>query len=359
LKKLLIFTNHTLPASTGGCEVVVDAVASRFSKRGYEVMVCGCDVGSQSEFNGYAISSVKKESISDLLKGYSEDDCVLVYSDSFFHWNEVLLNLKDSKCRLVVCSVGFFGSNGKGHIVELIKSFGDRCAIICHSDSHPECSIIKSYGLRYSVIPNGVSEYEFASGWKMRDDSPWQIITIANCYPGKGHPQVISALLDLHRRGRHDFVWTLCCTTPSWPIAKRLTDQICGAIQKFPFKAKVIRDQPRASVIDALKSSHLMMHGSVSEVAPLVILESMAAGVPWVSFDVGNVSSLAGGVVCGPPPSAIAPDGKILADAADNLLSNRIVASKLSDEGVALIHDKFSWEKIVLEYESACFPNAS
>jgi glycosyltransferase involved in cell wall biosynthesis len=50
-------------------------------------------------------------------------------------------------------------------------------------------------------------------------------------------------------------------------------------------------------VVAALRDAAVLVLTSESEVAPLVLLEAAAAGVPWVAFDTGIVHELEGGIV--------------------------------------------------------------
>jgi glycosyltransferase involved in cell wall biosynthesis len=66
-------------------------------------------------------------------------------------------------------------------------------------------------------------------------------------------------------------------------------------------KILFLRDIPREDTVAAFKCSDLFLQTSQKEVAPLVILESRAAGLPWISMDVGNVRSMPGGIIINNP----------------------------------------------------------
>jgi len=353
MSRLVIFTNHTLPINTGGCEVVVDAVAHRMALGGHSVCVAGADVLSPSRYNGYQLVRGDRDAIQSVLGGLGDGDCVLVYSDSFFHWHDVLIQSATRGYRVVLCTVGFLASRKSPAIIDLIRRMGDRIRLVVHSNVHEECSVLRGLSLPFSVIPNGVDPSEFSFDLQERPARPI-IITVANCYPGKGHAQAIEVLRILRTR-ELDFTWLVCCTTPTWPVARRMTTSLGAMLPNLGFSAEIMLDRPRSEVCRAIARSTVMLHASLSEVAPLVILESMAAKTPWVAFDVGNLSSLAGGIVCGPPPSGGVLGCNKLADGVEMLLKCEIKRAELANEGVRLIHKEFTWERILDIYESTCF----
>lgn len=60
-----------------------------------------------------------------------------------------------------------------------------------------------------------------------------------------------------------------------------------------------LENQTRLEVISAIKSSDVLVLSATAETQPIVILEAMACGRPFISTDTGCVSELEGGVVVG------------------------------------------------------------
>src|ERR1039458_9870924 len=67
----------------------------------------------------------------------------------------------------------------------------------------------------------------------------------------------------------------------------------------FDKSVTMMLNVPRAESVSAIKEADIMVHPSNWEASPLVILECMAAGKPFVAFDVGCVREHAGGRVVG------------------------------------------------------------
>ena len=102
-------------------------------------------------------------------------------------------------------------------------------------------------------------------------------------------------------------------------------------------------NRPREEVVSAIKEADLMVSTSGKEANSVALLESMAAGVPWVSFDVGSARINAGGVVVG--------DLNDMAEVVGELLRDAKRRKTLGEAGRAQIVGNHDWDKIVDEYE--------
>ena len=74
-----------------------------------------------------------------------------------------------------------------------------------------------------------------------------------------------------------------------------------------------------------------------------MLLEAMAMGIPWVSFDVGNVKDHVGGFVV----SSLTE----MKDKIELLLSDKVLYKRMSDEGRKRILEKHDWDVITKKYE--------
>jgi len=105
----------------------------------------------------------------------------------------------------------------------------------------------------------------------------------------------------------------------------------------------VLTGVPRELVVAAYHQADLFLFGSLVECAPLVILEAMASGTPWVSTPVGNVPELPGGVVI--------RDAAAMAAAIRRLASRGPEWESLASQGRAAWHESFTWDYVVGAYE--------
>ncbi|MDE5757172.1 MAG: glycosyltransferase [Allobaculum sp.] len=65
-----------------------------------------------------------------------------------------------------------------------------------------------------------------------------------------------------------------------------------------PRNVKILYGQNRESIIEYTKSAFASIMTSTFEYYPIVLVESMAAGVPFISTNVGIVRMLPGGIIC-------------------------------------------------------------
>ena len=102
-------------------------------------------------------------------------------------------------------------------------------------------------------------------------------------------------------------------------------------------------DVPRRHVVSAIKEADLVIITSSREASPIVVLESMAAGTPWVSFDVGCVRENAGGTVVSSVEEMV--------DVAVDLLGDKRLRQELGRLGRSRVVEKQNWANIAGEYE--------
>jgi glycosyltransferase involved in cell wall biosynthesis len=110
-----------------------------------------------------------------------------------------------------------------------------------------------------------------------------------------------------------------------------------------PRNGVTVSDGSKREVVEAaLSSADLFLLPSRIECSPLVIIESMAASLPWISYDVGNVRELAGGIVVDDPIE--------MARATVEVLDGR--HPDLGAEGKAAWESGHRWDTIVSSYEA-------
>ena len=123
-------------------------------------------------------------------------------------------------------------------------------------------------------------------------------------------------------------------------------------------KKILITNLDRPDVVQAYLNADLFVFASNIEYSPLVLFESAAAGLPFLTVPVGNSEEIIkwtkGGILC---PAQIDDNGRTIVDT--NVLAEKILElannlnhrKKLGVQGKYNWQKRFSWEKITLEYE--------
>jgi glycosyltransferase involved in cell wall biosynthesis len=210
-------------------------------------------------------------------------------------------------------------------------------------DDKPFCT---SLGLETVVIPNGVDLTEFAAlPQKVRprwvSGARPMVLNVSNHSPNKGHTR----LIDLARALPETAVIGIGNHYPAekWNLGRFGIKGGCfyrcmAAPRRVP-NLQWHQHVPRDQIVSALQEADLFVLTSIREAAPLVILEAMAAGLPWVSFDVGNVRENVGGLVVNSTEELIA--------AVEQLLNHPQQRRELGAAGRQQIQAGHSWAKIV------------
>jgi glycosyltransferase involved in cell wall biosynthesis len=104
-----------------------------------------------------------------------------------------------------------------------------------------------------------------------------------------------------------------------------------------------LEKQNRENIRAAYQAADLFLLTSKGETQPLVLLDAMACGCPFLSTDVGCVAELPGGVTVQHPAGLVETLRLLQAD------SNRLAA--LGQLGLAAAQSAYHWPKVVADYD--------
>jgi glycosyltransferase involved in cell wall biosynthesis len=225
-------------------------------------------------------------------------------------------------------------------------------AVTCISPTTGDKLFCDRYGIdRALVIPNGVEPSEFEGPlehvrmlWGLRR-RPF-VVNVSNHNPAKAHRR----LFELARGLPDAEVVNIGNGFPAgrWNLGRFGVRGGCfyRCVTTGPFtkNLQLRREVARSRMVSALREADVFVLTSTLESGPLVILEAMAAGLPWVSFDVGTVRELTGGVVV--------RDGAEMRRCVAGLLADPVRRADLGVSGRARIAERYAWEAIVDRYES-------
>ena len=362
--KLVMAANHSFP-HVGGTEVVIQNIAESFvndfdcectiisrvliekkiSQNGVEIVKCGIDANA----------------FRDQLVSISPDH-VFIYSDCFRYWPDILNSNKftDSKYSIALVGMNNMLSGNKSLFYKFKRKY-NQYNVITHSDNYQDYMYCQDADIPVHVIPNGVSIKEFdvdSSDFRKKHkiDTEKIVLCVSNFFPGKGQEYLLPILDKLYQQ-RQDFTAVFICSTVNFYVANNIRNKFRQMLKRAKFPSKVISDVARKEVLEAYKEADVFVFPSQKEVAPIVILEAMASGTPWVAMPVGNIGQLKGGKQV--PYRSKDAEGFATYNAESNdyfvkylydILSDDHLRQQRGDEGRKEIEEKYLWEKIVPIY---------
>lgn len=123
-------------------------------------------------------------------------------------------------------------------------------------------------------------------------------------------------------------------------------------------KRVLLVDLPRHELIQAYKNADLFVFASNVEYSPLVLFEAAAAGLPFLTVPVGNAVEIADwtgcGVIC---PANVDSKGYtrvdpgVFAKHMREAMESPYLLQELGQRGHERWKEKYSWSKIVVDYE--------
>jgi glycosyltransferase involved in cell wall biosynthesis len=106
---------------------------------------------------------------------------------------------------------------------------------------------------------------------------------------------------------------------------------------------RFVDGRPAGAVGRELAEADIFLFASRIECAPIVILEAMAAGVPWVSYDVGNVRELPGGIVVDSYDALVSAGTRLARMPAER--------ERLAQAGQSAWRERHRWPDVIDAYE--------
>jgi L-malate glycosyltransferase len=391
----------------GGVARVNQEIAERLVRRGHEVTVATAKMNERHspELNGvnieqFAVSGNRVRGMQGETGRYQAFvssgifDAILIYAAQQWTFDALWPALPGIKARKihVPCGYsGFYDSSYKEYFRQMPDILRRFDHLVFNASNYRDINFARRCGLtNFSVIANGASESEFErcpipdfrDQWGIAEDE-FIFLTVGSPPLLKGHREVALAYAQLRHPsssllildGKYDPVVNPLLQTV--PIKmKRLLIRMAKTILKKPvFSARgfgkaienirsqtgkrfLITDLPRAEIISAFFSSNLFVFASHIEYSPLVLFESAAAGLPFLSVPVGNAEEIVrwtkGGEIC--PASKnntgytlVSPS--VLAQEMTRLATDSELLSQLGRQGRDSGNKNYSWERIVTQYE--------
>ncbi|MFC1784201.1 glycosyltransferase family 4 protein [Candidatus Neomarinimicrobiota bacterium] len=415
---ILIGTDYYYP-SVGGQQIVLQEIAERLVKLGHEVTVATSKMYNRhtNNHNGVYIKEFDIEGnhvngIKGKVKNYQDFvrknnfDVILIKAAQGWTIDALIPILNKIKTRKVFIPCGFsafYDIHYKNYykiMPDILRHFDH---LIFYASDYRDINFARKQNItNFSIIPNGASEIEFSvrkkSDFRERlniaEDS-FVILTIGTFTGGKGHYELAKAFqlakfdksatlilngnlpsinpklkfnvlvkqylrmgpLSLLRSIYKDLMFYI--GLKNRPEKHNWTDIAKEVNSENSNKHIIITNLPRNDVIQAFLNSDLFVFASNIEYSPLVLFESAAAGLPFITVPVGNSEEIIkwteGGVLC---PAPVDTKGRtnvnpqVLADEIMKLANNPKKREQLGENGKKNWLNNLTWGKIAIEYEN-------
>lgn len=415
--QILIGTDYYHP-SVGGQQIVLKEIAERLVKLGHEVTVATSKMQSRhaNNHNGVNIQEFNIEgSYVHGLKGKVNDyqnfvlngdfDVILIKAAQSWAVDALIPILDKIKIRKVFIPCGFsalydpYYSEYYNIMPAILRQFDH---LIFYASDYRDINFAREHNINnFSMIPNGASKIEFSVprefDFRERlniDKKDFVILTVGTFTGGKGHYELAQAFqiakfnqpATLILNGNQPSISPKLKVNvlikqylkmgPRSMLKRIYQNLLCsfGIVKQLPIRdwtniAKevnseesnkniIITDLQRQDVIQAFLNSDLFVFASNIEYSPLVLFESAAAGLPFLTVPVGNAKEIIqrtkGGVLCPAPANSngrINVDPQILAEEIMKLVNDPSKREQLGKEGKKNWSNKLTWKKITTEYE--------
>jgi len=362
-KKLLILSNYSLPFQVGGSEIVIHEIAKNLHKsHNWNVTIGASNVSENTTLDGVSIKK-SPSTKSSLIRFCNNEkpDAIFVYSDAYVNWRDILMFSSSLPGKLFLSPVGFNHTLKNKFLERLLKKNDGLLEFICHSKSYIDYDYTMNFANKAHVVPNGVNVDEFNVAYSGKMDSLKKdhgrvLLTVANFFPGKGYDGLLKVYDELYKI-RKDFAVAIVASKVSWSVANNWLARMRKVFKSRPYKVKFFLNMERSEVVQCFLGSDLFVFPSQKEVAPIVLLEAMAAGLPWLSLPVGHTKDLCGGEILNDVPRK--PNGfcaytdsvvNNMASKINLLLNNEELMNNYSIEGREEIEKNLNWEKICQSY---------
>lgn len=369
--------------SLGGAQEVIRQISERLVQLGHDVTVATTDMAARDSLviNGVKIAPFKVSgNYSTGMTGELEKyrhflkserfDVILFYAAQQWTFDAAIDVIDDIPSPMLLAPCGFSGLRNPVHqtyFQMLPNVLSKMQKLIFHSKTYQDYVFCQDAGLsNLQWIPNGASEVEFANpvqGFRAKyhiDDETPLLLTVGSHTGIKGHRTAIEALARakigksclaiIGNRPAQARGCTLDCKARAW-LAR------LGSLGR---KRILLLDPPREDVLGAYFTADIFVFGSNVECSPLVLFESMAAGLPFISTACGNAAEIAqwgqSGIIL---PTTTLPNGSVAASADDMarqievLFRNTERRKEMADLGRSNWRNQFTWDVISRAYESS------
>jgi glycosyltransferase involved in cell wall biosynthesis len=341
----------------GGSEAVVKKIAEGMRDRGHDVIVAtspdaGRDIAKMvAPVREFAVRGNLAQGMAGDVLGYqsylrsSDRDVWLFYAAQIWTTDAALPLLAQLDAASVVVPCGYSGlalPQFQDYFRALPHFLADASALLYMSPNYQDAQHDREAGLGHlaRIVPNGAGSDEFLDhAPRSSSERALTFLMVANHIPDKGHAAAIRAFREAARpRDRLVIVGHVHERDP-----RRTCYYRCLAASMRDRRIRLETVATRDQVVELFRTADVFLLGSKVECSPLVIIEAMASGIPFVSTQVGNVRDW--------EDSGIVTDEAGLAGALLALRADPERRQALGRRGRERWIQDHTWERVMDEYE--------
>jgi L-malate glycosyltransferase len=370
--------------SVGGAQEVVRQVSERLVARGHEVTVATSRLperAGERRIEGVEVAEfdVRGNDVRGMegdVDGYRRlvaeggFDVVMTYAAQQWTTDALLPVLDAIAAPTILAPCGFSGLHNPAYaryFERLRSQLHGFDALVFHSHGYQDIEFAREAGAGdLHVIPNAADEREFAglaasgsfrAAHRIAPDTPL-LLTVGGHTGLKGHAQAMAALRATRGTPRPPTL-AVVANRPTGPGCVPVC-RVRAALTRVVGRGRrvLLADPPRDQVLEAYADADLFVFCSMVECSPLVLFEAMAAGLPFVSADVGNAREIAewsgAGVIV---ESRRRGDGLVevepaaVARAVDELMADAERRAEMARRGRQAWEERFTWDAAARRYE--------
>lgn len=306
-KRVLLMAEFFHP-SLGGLETFLECLGLGLQEHGYEVHVATKTLTERSrqehagmrihQFPDYfKLSRGQPGGLDDLdfLIQNGGFSCVIILSHPD-PWSMYVCSMAKPRPRIICLPIlneqNLLDFIRRGVLPQIIGYVKNADALCCITESASDMQILRCAGASPHFLPHMVpppeTEYRFREAHGIAPDLPL-FAHVANFWPVKNHLGLIRQMRKLHGDWRMALIGS--------PHDATVFASVESAVEGDP-RFLLLGKQPRDVALAAIREADLVLLGSHGEGCPMVILEAMSCGTPWLATpQCGSVRDQAGGVV--------------------------------------------------------------
>ena len=238
------------------------------------------------------------------------------------------------------------------------------------SEDYRDVNFARENGIEKRVlIPNGAGEDEFLSenNFNIREKlgiskNSFLILHVGSHTGVKGHAEAIKIFKKAKiKKSTLLIIGNICGIGGCYRSCKRKGQFFNRMPSRFFDKRKIfINEMNRIETVSAYKAADLFLFPSNIECSPIVLFECMASKTPFLTSDVGNSVELINwsksGILLptdkGQHNRGLSRvDVKKSSEMLNALANDKQKREKMAEAGFNIWKEKYSWDKIALEYE--------